>query len=91
MSALPDESSQDENERLEIGANQAIEACGGDPRAAIRALILANEFLQRELETKERLRARVKRSRPDFPRGIARDLKHTWGQFLCGTALPCGR
>lgn len=51
MSALPDESPQDENERLEIGANQAIEACGGDPRAAIRALILANEFLQWELET----------------------------------------
>jgi hypothetical protein len=38
--------------RLEIGTNQAIEACGGDPRSVIRALILSNEFLQWELETK---------------------------------------
>jgi hypothetical protein len=69
MSVLPDESPQDENDRIGIGTNQAIEGCGGDPRAAIRALILANEFLQWELETKERLRARVKRSRPDFRGG----------------------
>jgi hypothetical protein len=52
ISALPDESPQGENDRLEIGTNQAIEACGGDPRSVIRALILSNEFLQWELETK---------------------------------------
>lgn len=52
MSALPDENPQDENDRLETATDQAIEACGGDPRSAIRALILANEFLQWELETK---------------------------------------
>jgi hypothetical protein len=52
MSALPDENLEDENARLEAATDQAIEACGGDPRSAIRALILANEFLQWELETK---------------------------------------
>lgn len=52
MSALPDKNPQDENDRLETATDQAIEACGGDLRSAIRALLLANEFLQHELETK---------------------------------------
>ena len=41
-----------ESERLDVAADQAIEACGGDMRSTIRALILANEFLEYELETK---------------------------------------
>ena len=44
--------SQSESERLDVAADQAIEACGGDMRSAIRALILANEFLEYELQTK---------------------------------------
>ena len=40
---------QPESERLDIAADQAIAACGGDMRSAIRALILANEFLEYEL------------------------------------------
>jgi len=44
--------SQSESERLDVAADQAIEACGGDMRSTIRALILANEFLEYELETK---------------------------------------
>jgi hypothetical protein len=52
MSALPDQKPEDEAERLEVATDQAIAACGGDPRSAIRALPLANEFLQNELETK---------------------------------------
>jgi len=43
--------SQSETERLDVAVEQAIEACGGDLRSTIRALILANEFLQTELET----------------------------------------
>jgi hypothetical protein len=43
--------SQSDSERLDMAANQAIEACGGDMRSTIRALILANEFLGAELET----------------------------------------
>jgi hypothetical protein len=56
MSALPEQKQEDEAQleaqRLEAATDQAIEACGGDLRSAIRALILANEFLQHELEAK---------------------------------------
>ena len=38
-----------ESERLDIAADQAIAACGGNMRSTIRALILANEFLEYEL------------------------------------------
>lgn len=44
--------SQKESERLDGATDQAIEACGGDLRSTIRALILANEFLEYELQTK---------------------------------------
>jgi hypothetical protein len=37
---------------LDAAADQAIAACGGDRRSTIRALILANEFLEHELQTK---------------------------------------
>lgn len=40
---------QSESERLDIAADQAIAACGGNMRSTIRALILANEFLEYEL------------------------------------------
>lgn len=40
---------QSESERLDIAADQAIAACGGDLRSTVRALILANEFLEYEL------------------------------------------
>ena len=39
-----------ETDRLEATADQAIAACGGDMRSAIRALILANEFLEYEVK-----------------------------------------
>ncbi|SEE65915.1 hypothetical protein SAMN05519104_6933 [Rhizobiales bacterium GAS188] len=35
---------------LDASVNAAIEACDGDPRATVRALILANAFLEEELE-----------------------------------------
>ncbi len=34
---------------LEAAVDQAIAACGGDMRAAIRALIVANDFLENEV------------------------------------------
>lgn len=40
---------QNEVDELEVAVNQAIAACGGDARAAIRALILANDFLENEV------------------------------------------
>jgi hypothetical protein len=53
-------------DRLEASVDQAIAACGGDMRATIRALILANEFLEHELRTK-------------VSQGYTRGIKH--GRF----------
>lgn len=52
MSALPEPNPLSESERLDAAADDAIAACGGDMRSTIRALILANEFLEWELATK---------------------------------------
>jgi hypothetical protein len=41
-----------ESKQLDMAVDQAITACGGDVRATIRALIVANEFLEQELRTK---------------------------------------
>lgn len=50
MSAQPEPAPQAESDRLDAATDQAIAACGGDLRSAIRALILANEYLEWELE-----------------------------------------
>jgi hypothetical protein len=50
MSAQPSTRDEQEPDRLEAAADQAIAACGGDMRSAIRALILANEFLEHEVK-----------------------------------------
>ena len=39
----------EERVELETAVNQAISACGGDMRATIRALIVANEYLESEV------------------------------------------
>ena len=38
----------EERDELESAVDQAISACGGDLRATIRALIVANEYLESE-------------------------------------------
>lgn len=35
---------------LDTAADQAIAACGGDARETVKALLIANEFLEREME-----------------------------------------
>ena len=37
------------NDALETAMNQAISACGGDMRATVRALVVANEYLETEV------------------------------------------
>jgi hypothetical protein len=39
----------EEHDELETAVDQAISACGGDTRATIRALIVANEYLESEV------------------------------------------
>jgi hypothetical protein len=36
-------------DRLEVAADQAIAACGGDARDAVKALIVANKYLESEV------------------------------------------
>jgi hypothetical protein len=40
---------QADGDRLETAADQAIAACGGDVRDALKALIVANEYLESEV------------------------------------------
>ena len=47
MSQSPEPNPQ--ADRLEAATDQAIAACGGDARAAVTALIVANEFLESEV------------------------------------------
>ena len=47
MTSAQPESNDDDG--LEAAVDQAIAACGGDMRATIRALIVANEFLENEV------------------------------------------
>jgi hypothetical protein len=39
----------DDDDGLEAAVDDAISACGGDLRATIRALIVANDFLETEV------------------------------------------
>jgi hypothetical protein len=48
MSSSPQSDIPDPDE-LEVAVDQAIAACDGNMRAAIRALIVANEFLEHEV------------------------------------------
>jgi hypothetical protein len=49
MPADPNSQPASEPDRLEVATDQAIAACGGDARDAVKALIMANEFLESEV------------------------------------------
>jgi hypothetical protein len=49
MPTDPESQPTSEPKRLEAAADQAIAACGGDARDAVKALIVANEFLESEV------------------------------------------
>jgi hypothetical protein len=48
MSSAP-QSHPEDGDGLEAAVDQAIAACGGDMRSAIRALIVANDYLETEV------------------------------------------
>jgi hypothetical protein len=48
MSSSP-QANTEEDDGLELSVDQAIAACGGDLRSTIRALIVANEYLESEV------------------------------------------
>lgn len=45
----PDPKPTPEDSELEVAVDQAIAACGGDLRGTIRALIVANDYLETEV------------------------------------------
>ena len=45
----PSQPDTQDDDGLEVAVDQAIVACGGDMRSAIRALIVANEYLETEV------------------------------------------
>jgi hypothetical protein len=45
MPANPESEPRPMPDRLDVATDQAIAACGGDARQAVKALIVANEFL----------------------------------------------
>jgi hypothetical protein len=47
MSSAPNP--QSDADQLEAAADQAIAACGGDAREAVKALIVANQFLETDM------------------------------------------
>jgi hypothetical protein len=69
MPADPESQPRSERDRLEAATEQAIAACGGNARDAVKALIVGNEFLEAEVEE---LRA-------DVSKGFARGYHH--GRF----------
>ncbi len=72
MSSAPNP--QSDADQLEAAADQAIAACGGDARDAVKALIIANQFLETDLE---KLRAAVSMSytRGRTAKTLSRDRK----------------
>ena len=63
MQENPASKPQSDADQLEAATYQAIAACGGDAREAVKALIVTNHFLETELE---KLRAAVS---PGYARG----------------------
>jgi hypothetical protein len=49
MPADPESQPPTEPDRLEEATDQAIAACGGNARDAVKALLVANEFLQAQI------------------------------------------
>src|SRR5277367_2552957 len=76
MSSSPNP--QSDADQLEAAADQAIAACGGDAREAVKALIVANHFLETDLE---KLKAAVST-------GYARGESLSW---LCSLGQRNGR
>jgi hypothetical protein len=69
MPADPASQLSPEPDQLEAAIDQAIAACGGNARDAVKALIVANEFLE----------AQVEELRADVSNGYARGYYH--GRF----------
>jgi hypothetical protein len=65
----PSEPSERATFEVEAAANHAIAACGGDAREAVKALLVANVFLEAQVvELRASVSAGYSRRRLDVPR-----------------------
>jgi hypothetical protein len=71
MPAAPEPAAPAEGD-LELAADQAIEACGGDARQALKALLVATGFLENEIAE---LRAAVSKGYSRGRHAAQRDRK----------------
>jgi len=64
-----------DNGELETAVDQAIAVCGGDLRATIRALVVANDFLERQVEE---LRKQIEELKKAVSRAFVRGRFETY-------------
>ena len=69
----PKSTATSEPDRLEAATDQAIAACGGDARDAVKALIVVIDFLEAQIEELQ----------ADVSKGYARGYYH--GRFMTYT------
>jgi hypothetical protein len=62
---------QSDADQLDAAADQAIAACGGDAREAVKALLVANAFVEAEIEA-------------SVSRGYLRGVRHGKVQYVFG-------
>lgn len=71
MKAAPDQSDPAGHD-LDAAADQAIAACGGDAREAVKALLVANEFLEAQLDELRKKVSRGYQADPEVRRRAGR-------------------
>jgi hypothetical protein len=77
-----------DRDRLEATADQAIAACGGDTRDAVKALILANEFWPRSGSQRPMCRADTRAATTtDDSRRTVIALRHGRTELFRGAAV----
>ena len=95
---MSEPSSLSDANRYERACDQAIAMCDGNLRSTIKALIMANEYLEAELEELQAAVAagcapasqpRPRATPPD--RGSNREQRHGRCHLLRGTTVPAGR
>ena len=74
----------EEPDPLELAADQAIAACDGDVRAALRAALIANAFYEQEVERLTRLISAGYTRRKASPARSASKKQDDWREISGG-------
>lgn len=79
----PAQQPEAETDALDREVEQAIAACGGDVRAALKAALVANSFLMAEIEQFDRVLS-VGFTRGRSPARLASRLMDDWREMTAG-------